>query len=255
MEENLKGGLEEKGKIRGLSSNVLKLIAIIAMTIDHIAWLVWPGCQHSIPVMGMHLIGRITAPIMWFFIAEGFHYTRNVKKYAGRLFLFAFISHFAYNLAGGLSLIPDGFFNQTSVMWSLAWSVVIMAVYENQKYPVWAKLIFTAFVCFITFPADWSCIAVMCPVFIHSHRGNFRKQSLDIFIWTVIYAAVYFFTMDRVYGLLQFGTLLSLPVLAFYNGQRGKCRNMKWFFYIYYPAHLFIIALIRILSGTGRCFP
>ena len=34
-----------------------------------------------------------TAPIMWFFIAEGYFYTKNLKKYAGRLFFFALISH------------------------------------------------------------------------------------------------------------------------------------------------------------------
>ena len=225
------------------------------MTVDHIAWLINPGCQHSPWVMLLHLIGRITAPVMWFFIAEGFHYTGNPKKYAGRLFIFAFISHFAYNLAGGLPLVPNGFFNQTSVMWPLAWSVVIMMVYENEKYPMWLKLLVTVFVCLITFPSDWSCIAVMCPVFLYYHRGDFRKQALDILIWTTVYAAVYFFAMDRGYGLLQFGTLLSLPVLRCYNGQRGRLKKMKWFFYIYYPAHLFVISLIRIISGSGRLFP
>jgi len=39
--------------------------------------------------MGLHVIGRLTAPIMWFFIAEGFHYTKNVKKYILRLFIAA----------------------------------------------------------------------------------------------------------------------------------------------------------------------
>ena len=130
-----------------------------------------------------------------------------------------------------------------------------MMVYSEEKYPLWAKLLFTAFVCLITFPADWSCIAVMCPVFLYSHRGDFKKQALDIVIWSLMYAAVYFFAIDRGYGLLQLGTLLSLPVLYFYNGTRGNCRQMKWFFYIYYPAHLFIIGLIRVLAGFGRMFP
>ena len=245
----------EQNRESGLNSNEIKMIAIIAMTIDHITWLLYPGCQHIWWVMALHMIGRLTAPIMWFFIAEGFHYTRDPKKYAGRLFLFAFISHFAYNFAGGLPLIPNGFFNQTSVMWSLAWSVVIMMVYTEEKYPLWGKLLVTALVCFITFPSDWSCIAVMCPVFLYSHRGDFKKQSMDLFIWTAMYAAVYFFAMDRMYGLLQFCTLLSLPILSLYNGRRGRCRAMKWIFYLYYPAHLFVIGLIRVLAGYGRLFP
>ena len=81
-----------------LNSNQLKLIAIIAMTIDHLTWVIWPGYQTGWPQLALHCVGRITAPIMWFFIAEGYHYTHSFKKYALRLLLFAVISHFAYTL-------------------------------------------------------------------------------------------------------------------------------------------------------------
>ena len=239
----------------GLNSNQVKLIAIIAMTIDHLTWLLFPGCQTTWWVILLHMIGRITAPIMWYFIAEGFHYTHDPKKYASRLFIFAIISHFAYNLAGGISLIPTSIFNQTSVMWSLAWSVVLMIIVNNEKHPVWLKVLAIILVCVVTFPSDWSCIAAMCPVFLYSHRGNFKKQSFDIFIWTLMYAVVYFFAIDKVYGLLQFCTLLSLPILKMYNGQRGKMKAMKWLFYIYYPAHLFIVAIIRVVFNLGSIFP
>ena len=30
---------------KGLNSNQLKLIAIIAMTVDHLTWVIWPGYQ------------------------------------------------------------------------------------------------------------------------------------------------------------------------------------------------------------------
>ncbi|MBQ4448013.1 MAG: MBL fold metallo-hydrolase [Clostridia bacterium] len=56
-------------------------------------------------------------------------------------------------------------------------------------------------------------------------------------------------------GLLQMCTLLSLPILRLYNGERGRLKGMKWFFYIYYPAHLFIIGIIRIALGGGSIFP
>lgn len=51
----------------GWNSNQIKLIAIIAMTIDHVTWVFFPGCQKIWWVMGLHVIGRLTAPIMWFF--------------------------------------------------------------------------------------------------------------------------------------------------------------------------------------------
>ena len=77
-----------------LNSNWIKCIAIIAMTIDHIAWLLYPGYTTDIIPITMHIIGRITCPIMCYFIAEGYHYTKDINKYTKRLFLFAFISHF-----------------------------------------------------------------------------------------------------------------------------------------------------------------
>lgn len=245
----------EKVKKTGLNSNQIKVIAIIAMTIDHVTWLLFPGCQKIWWVMALHAIGRLTAPIMWFFIAEGFHYTRNVKKYISRLFLFAVISHFAYNFAGGIPFIPNGIFNMTSVMWPLAWAVVLMVIFTTEKLPKWTKILLIILICFITFPSDWSTVAAMCPVYLCFNRGDFKKQSLTLLIWTAIYASVYFFCMDKAYGILQMCTLLSLPILKQYNGERGSWKGMKWFFYIYYPAHLFVIGFIRVFMGTGSIFP
>ncbi len=240
---------------RGISSNIIKLIAIIAMTIDHLTWLFYPGYDRHWWVICLHVIGRLTAPIMWFFIAEGFFYTKSLKKYIIRLFIFAIISHFAYNLAGGISFIPSGIFNQTSVMWSYAWSVVLMCIFETDKLKQWAKIVLIILICAITFPSDWSCIAAICPVYLYRYRGNFKKQALSMLIFTAMYAAVYFFFMDKVYGLLQFATLLSLPILKCYNGTRGKWKGMKWLFYIYYPAHLFLVGALRIMMGHTSIFP
>ena len=84
----------EKRKI--LNSNQLKIIAILAMTVDHIAWAVFPGyAAEALPLI-MHIIGRLTCPIMCYFIAEGYHYSRNINKYTARLFAFSVVSHFAY---------------------------------------------------------------------------------------------------------------------------------------------------------------
>ena len=60
-----------------LNSNTIKVIAIVAMTIDHIAWFLFPGYSRGIVPILMHMIGRITCPIMCYFLAEGFHYTKS----------------------------------------------------------------------------------------------------------------------------------------------------------------------------------
>ena len=67
--------------MKKLNSNHLKIIAIIAMTIDHAADLIFPGMPFKILPTLCHIIGRITAPIMFFFICEGYYHTKNLKKY------------------------------------------------------------------------------------------------------------------------------------------------------------------------------
>ena len=235
-------------KNKRLNANQIKLIAIIAMTVDHLTWAVFPGLQTTWYVIVLHIIGRLTAPIMWFFIAEGCFYTRDVKKYMIRLFAFAVVSHFAYDFAFGIPFLPlsTGFFNQTSVMWSLAWAVVLITVCNNKKIPTWVKIIIIIAVCLIAFPSDWSSIAVMCPFFLYSHSDNFKKQAIDIVLWSFVYAAVYFIFLDKIYGVLQMFTFLTIPILAQYNGERGKWKGMKWLFYLYYPAHLIVIGIIRL---------
>ena len=234
---------------KGLNSNQIKLIAIVAMTVDHLTWTIFPGFQTAWYVIALHIVGRITAPIMWFFIAEGCHYTRNIQKYASRLFLLAVISHFAYTFAFGIPMIPlqTGFFNQTSVIWSLVLSVFLIAIWRTESIPNWEKYAIMALVCVISFPSDWSTIAAMCPFFLYAHRGNFKRQALDIMLWSAVYALVYFLFLDKVYGVLQLFTCLSLPILYCYNGQRGSWKGMKWLYYFYYPAHLVLIGALRLL--------
>lgn len=253
---------------KGLNASQIKLIAIIAMTIDHLTWAFFPGTQAVWYVVALHIIGRLTAPIMWFFIAEGCHYTRNIWKYAGRLFVFAVISHFAYNFAFGIPIIPfstGSFFNQTSVMWPLALAVVAIAVSRSEKLPKLMKVLLVVLLSVIAFPADWSSIATMCPLALYSDRGNKMKQAFDIVFWTFIYAAVSFIFLDRLYGALQMFTFLSIPILVLYNGERGGRKPsliaegtdiekpakisplVKWSFYIYYPAHLVVIGVLRLV--------
>lgn len=235
-------------RIRKLNGNQLKLIAIAAMTIDHLTWAFFPGLNKTWYVLALHVIGRLTAPIMWFFIAEGFHYTHDVRRYLIRLFAFALISHFAYDFAFGIPFLPlsSGVFNQTSVMWSLAWAVALLAIDRYLKLPGWAFVLLTLVACVIAFPSDWSSIAVMAPFFLYKYRDSFRRQAWTIVFWTAVYALVYVLFLDPVYGFLQMATAISIPFLASYNGQRGSWKGMKWLFYWYYPAHLIGIGLIRL---------
>lgn len=235
--------------MKKLNSNHLKLIAIIAMTIDHIADLIYPGMPNNIISNILHIIGRLTATIMFFFICEGFYYTKNLKKYILRLFLFAIISHFAYCFAFGINYIPfssGNIFNQTSIMWSLAWSVVALYIIYKTNLKEWQKWILIILINIITFSSDWSCIAVMSILSMYSNRGNLKKQIISMSFWILIYAIISYLFVSKIYGLITLGVLLVYPLLNVYNGKKGKLNWMKWFFYIYYPLHLIVIGILRI---------
>jgi len=62
---------------QGLNANTIKGAAIAAMTIDHIAWVAFPGYAKGWLPLAMHILGRVTCPVMCYFIAEGYHHTRD----------------------------------------------------------------------------------------------------------------------------------------------------------------------------------
>jgi hypothetical protein len=242
-----------------LDANTLKLIAIAAMTVDHLAWLLFPGYPtHPLPLV-MHIIGRITCPVMCYFIAEGYHYTADVGKYTKRLFFFAFLSHFAYLFASAeftdwTAFIPfhnGEFLNQTSVMWPLAWGLVMLRIADSKAVKEKTKPILIVLICLITFPSDWSCIASLCILAFGTNRGQFRTQMLWMLFYVAMYSAVYFFAIDRIYGVMQMAVVFAIPVLRMYNGRRGANARvnqiMKWLFYIYYPLHLLMIGWMQHL--------
>ena len=240
-----------------LNANWIKIIAVLAMTIDHIAWLVFPGYPCDLVPVAMHVIGRMACPIMCYFIAEGYHHTKDVGKYTRRLFGFAAVSHFAYiffspNFIDWKSFIPFYYgevLNQTSVLWPLAWGLVMLRVANSEKIKEHVKPLLILLICLVTFLSDWSCIASLCILAFGTNRGHFKKQMLWMVFYVAMYSAVYFFALDPVYGLMQMAVILAIPVLAMYNGQRGHNqqvnRAMKWLFYLYYPLHLFVLGLIR----------
>lgn len=236
-------------KKTALNANHLKLIAILAMTIDHIADLLYPGFPaQPLPIV-LHFIGRLTAPIMWFFVCEGFHYTRNVKKYMFRMFVFAVISHFAYCFAFGIHPIPfqTGIFNQTSVMYPLFVSVVVLWLqYEEKRMNKYLKFILVFALIWSAFPADWSCIAVLAIVTMYQKRGDLEAQMLRMALCVFFYGLISFFFVSKVYALVLVGVLMVYPLLKLYNGEKGKADWMKMFFYIYYPLHLLIVGILRI---------
>lgn len=85
-----------------MTASILKLIAIISMTIDHIgAYLFYSGSDIVSPqgINLMRSIGRMALPIFAYFLVVGYFKTRDIKKYISRMHLFAIISQIPFTLA------------------------------------------------------------------------------------------------------------------------------------------------------------
>ena len=237
---------------KGLSGNALKLVAIVAMTVDHLAWMgIETYQQAETPLqIALHSIGRLTAPIMFFFVAEGYHHTRNFRRYLGRLFLLAVVSHFAFCYFNMSGFNPFGnlLFNATSIAWPLMWGLILLKLWDTERLPQWQKLGITLLACLVTFSSDWSCAAPLAILMIGRNRGNFYKQMLWMMLIITLYAMAFDIVHSQTYGMVHMACWLAVPQLALYNGERGKARWLGKFFYYYYPAHLALIGLLaRVL--------
>lgn len=216
-----------------MNATEIKKNAIVAMTIDHIAWFLPNDMFYSYI---MHVIGRITAPIMWFFIAEGCYYTRDWKKYFIRMMGFAVVSHFAYCYYEGIPL-----WMQTSVMWPLTLSVLLINIGKSDKLPTPFKILPIILLILGSIQSDWGVLALIMPAVLYKCRHSFRLQSCSIFISGVLAALLTQTPLP--YRILQIFVVLSIPILANYNNERGE--GSKWFFYIYYPLHRVFLGIYK----------
>jgi hypothetical protein len=139
-------------------------------------------------------------------------------------------------------------------MWALMLGLSALAIRESKslKIRMWQRHIIIFIIVWAAFPADWSSPAALAVLYMGIHHGNFRKQMASLVVCIALYATIYAIFLDVVYGILQMLIVLAIPVLYHYNGQRGKWKGMKWFFYIYYPLHMILFGLVRIfIRGRG----
>ncbi len=245
---------ESKIQNKGLTATQLKIIAVVAMIIDHLGVMLVENTS-SIGIV-MRFIGRITAPVMFYFIAEGYHYTRNVNKYTLRLGLFAVISWipFIYFKTGAL---PNAYTWHTfSVMYTLLLGLfAIRAWYEISNNIV--KIIVIGALIILSIYGDWDYYGVILPLFFAIFHKNFKLQATMasvVITYSVLEMFVILWQMNvpmsiQGYGLviIELGQFVPIGLLCFYNGQRGggQGKLSKWFFYIIYPVHLIVLGVIR----------
>ncbi|MCQ4726511.1 conjugal transfer protein TraX [Anaerotignum faecicola] len=247
-----------------MDRNKIKIIALISMLLDHIgAFIIYPlymdACiVDGVNIMGdlipakakalyfvylvLRIIGRLAFPIFAFMTVEGFRKTKNLKMYLKRLFIFAVISEIPYDLVRGAGIFDP---SSQNVIWTFIIAVIMMWALEKISQKNENKT------CRIVLTALTVSAAAAVSTFSDGGFGGI-----------LLIASMYLFGRNKTYYWLsslislcimsiqfmpiQMFAAASLILLEKYNGEKGK--GFKYLFYIFYPAHLFIIWLISPLA-------
>lgn len=233
-----------------LNRDAIKYIAMSTMLLNHIA--------HALLIRGtiwyevFDDIGVFTAPVVCFFLVEGYDHTHSKTKYGQRLIVFAALSQIPYMLA-----LHE---NNLSMMFTLVCCFLILVAMELIVDPI-IRLMVCALLVIATSAGDWAFIASILTIFLYNSKGNPRKTAIS---FLAAYAMFVPFRIQKymngepgdwtihaiVHGLLSgVGILVAgIVVLVFYSGKRAKSGQFfsKWFFYIFYPAHLVVLYMIKV---------
>ena len=229
-----------KSRIACLSGNALKILALVAMTFDHIG-------VHLFPLTPwLRIVGRLAFPIFAYMIAEGATYTRSRTRYFSVLAgLAALFQTVLYVATGSLYM---SIFTTFSLSLCLILSLDLALVRKTWATVALAVLtwLIVAFVSGVLptlktgtdFFVDYGPVGVLIPAVLYYVKGRWPK----LLALGALLACLALYAANPV----QWYGLLALIPLALYNGRRGKYR-LKYLFYVYYPLHLVIIYAIAVM--------
>ena len=273
-------------KKRGITGSTFKMVAIITMLIDHIAavvltrmlidrglmdimndeaaviaflaenWALYFG------IIAMRLIGRLGFPIFCYLLVEGFYHTRNVWKYALRLVIFALISEIPFNLALNGSLSD---WNHQNVFFTLAIGLLVLIGLKTTEDFAKKLLATKSRALVLTIQAAANILIMVAGYFLATVlMTDYAGMGVMTIVVMYLVRRVGKFEDSRKNRVLAMGAgCLLLTVMSFieitsffalipaalYNNERGW--KMKYFFYAFYPVHLFLLWLICFFCGTG----
>lgn len=213
-----------------LTGFTLKMIAIAAMLIDHIGHLFFPE------LIVLRIIGRIAFPIFSFFIAQGYTHTKNKNKYMLRILIFAIISQVPYFLAFEDML-------KLNVLFTLLIALLIIRLKESLGR--FEFFVYAIALLLLSFFSDWGIFGVIYILSFYYFKDNLKKQIISFIGITILRSIIIYIDTSLISMLVHLGVLLSIPLLLLYNEKKGY--NLKYFFYIFYPLHLFILYIVHIL--------
>lgn len=257
-------------RVKGLTSYQLKWIAIVFMVVDHINS--YFGMQLGLPSW-VSWLGRFVAPLFVFLLVEGFKYTHSKYQYAKRLGIAAFvvaIGNIIYHLLTGnyineynhqpnyyLFLGPHNIFLTLFLLFCLMW---LLSTIKGKT--LWKKGMLVAVALLLVMitiafsEGGLYLVPMLLLMYFFREKKERGKLILGIFVYTLIlfYLAILTYTqMPDYQSLYQFLTfdnefmmVTVIPFIILYNGKLGGTGRAfdKYFFYLFYPLHLWIIYLI-----------
>lgn len=222
-----------------LDTDFIKIIAVVSMTIDHIGGAFFP--QYP----AFRWIGRIAFPLFCYCLTVGMMYTGDIKKYLFRLGAFAVISQPFWILAFNSDDIIGNIFN-LNIFFTLIVSLLGAWGFKERKW--WLFILALILLNVINF--DYAMTGLILILIFYLCRN---KPWLGAAVYTLTYLPALNGNMADPLALkigghaigFEIFALLALPFI--YIQTNSGLKISKWFFYIYYPAHLFAIYLIGIL--------
>jgi len=208
----------------------------------------------------MNSIGRITAPIMFYALVEGYHKTKSRKKYFLRLLFFAIISYFPFIYMRSGGNLQNLEFNRLNVIFNILLGFTAVHIRRNVKSNfLQVPLLF--FLLIISVYTDWSYSGITIMLIFDYYYGNKNNQLFGYFLWVIfsesilacianpfqewlIFGEEFNFPIDFSY-IYRFAHLIPMILLSFYNGEKGSNTTFsKYIFYVFYLAHLLLIGMI-----------
>jgi len=255
------------GKVQILSGFSLKVIGVALMVIDHLYEMFAP---FGVPLV-FHMIGRACLPIFLFMVSEGFYYTHSRKKYLLRL-LIGFWGMGLGNLLLSKLMPLDDVVLANNVFGTLFLSALYMYMRElaiegwKTKKPhlvllaaagVLLPLLSSYFIMFIinvSIPVAQVAILLLPSILLT--EGGFAAVILcflfylfhDVHPLIRMIPLAVVSIMSALGGGFQWMMIFAIIPLLMYNGTAGK--KSKWFFYIFYPAHIYAFYMLSFLMHS-----
>lgn len=243
---------ETKWKV--LNRDTIKYIAMFTMLLNHISKILMESGNFVSEVFLN--VGYFTAIIMCYFLVEGYQYTHSKKKYAYRLIIYALISEIPYCLAFTENGVLE--FRGLNMLFTLFICFCILFVVERVKNTP-LKVVSILILILLSLVSDWPLLAPIFTLLFIWGKDSKKKLKAAFVISIILFGMFKFvggigrfplntsilYALGRIVGV----TLAGIVIIYFYNGkrmERGKTFS-KWFFYWFYPVHLFVLGIIRIL--------